>query len=227
MNLFIDIETVPTENETVIQRIADKVSAPGNYKKQESIDKWMAENGEAEKLAGVAKTGLSGTFGQILCIGWAIDDEPVTVIGRDLDGSEASVLEAFYLQLVEKLGRRPERQLVWIGHNVLKFDLRFIKQRTIVNQVNRRGIDVPADMPAHSDRIFDTMYQWAGYGGTVSLDDLCLALDIDTPKNGMSGKDVWAYAKEGRYQEIEDYCMKDVEAVRSIYNKMTFKGVSS
>lgn len=220
MNLYFDIETVPTDNETIIERVASKVKAPGNYKKPETIQKWMDENMESEIEKGLHKTGLSGTFGQILMIGFAIDDNPVQVVSRDLKGSEQSVLKAFFHQVHLAIGEN-HKPVTWIGHNIQKFDLRFIKQRAIVTGA-KPPFYIPADEPVYSDKMFDTMYKWAGFGGTVSQDDLCLALGIPT-KPGMTGADVWAYAKAGRYDEIEAYCEHDVESVRRIFNKMNFK----
>ena len=227
MNLYFDLETVPTENEVVIQRLADKVKAPGNYKKQETIDKWMEENFESETLAGVAKTSLSGTFGQILTIGFAFDDDPVRVVGRDLKGSEGSVLGAFFEAIRRYKADRRHKPIKWIGHNIHKFDLRFMMQRAIVNGVGHGDVYIPCDLPAYHESIYDTMFKWAGFGGTVSLDNLCLALGIDTPKDNMHGSDVWQYAKDGRINEIEEYCMGDVSAVREVYKKMNFIGVES
>lgn len=227
MKLFFDLETVPTENKVVIDRIVNKVSPPANYKKQETIDKWMAENADTAAEEGVHKTCFSGTFGQILTIGFAFDDNPVRVIGRDLAGSEKSVLEAFFQAINEHKHGRVHKTVQWIGHNIHKFDLRFLVQRAIVLGVKHSDIYIPADLPAYHESIYDTMFKWAGFGGTVSLDDLCLAFDIPTPKDGMKGADVWQYAKDGRIDEIEAYCMGDVEATRAVYHRMNFTGDES
>ena len=39
MNIFIDIETLPTEDAKQIAYVSENLKAPANYKKQESIQR--------------------------------------------------------------------------------------------------------------------------------------------------------------------------------------------
>ena len=224
MNLYIDIETLPTERPEIAQMLSKDISAPGNYKKQESIDKWLEENYEKEVEDRVRKTSLSGDFGQILAIGFAIDEEPVSVLYREDEWiTEESLLDYFFRILQTELGDREHKTITWIGHNIGGFDLRYLQKRCVVNGVNPKPA-IPYNKSLFSGDFFDTMYEWAGLKDRISQDNLCLALGLPT-KPGMTGADVFDYWRAGKHQEIKDYCRHDVESVRRIHKKLTFKEI--
>jgi hypothetical protein len=39
----------------------------------------------------------------------------------------------------------------------------------------------------------------------------------------MDGSMVWPMVQEGKFDEVANYCMSDVEAVRAIHKRMTFQ----
>ena len=73
--VYLDIETIPSQKEGFRDMI--DIPIPGNIKKLETIAKWEAE--EKPKLIEEAycKTSFNGAYGEIICIGFALDDEPV------------------------------------------------------------------------------------------------------------------------------------------------------
>ncbi len=73
-SIVIDIETIGTSRKDVIDYIAATVKPPATYKKAESIAEWHKEQGPAAIAEAVAKTGLDGAFGQVVCIGYQLDD---------------------------------------------------------------------------------------------------------------------------------------------------------
>ncbi len=111
-----------------------------------------------------------------------------------------------------------------VGHNVASFDLRFLVQRYIINGIRPHPVIARAAQakPWESDKVFDTMVQWAGAGNRISLDKLCLGLGIPSPKGDLDGSKVWEWVQAGRIAEVADYCGRDVEAVQAVYQRMTF-----
>ena len=105
------------------------------------------------------------------------------------------------------------------SHNVIEFDLRFLKQRAIVNNI-RPPFIIPADAKHGSAQVFDTMKAWAGWKGYVSQEALCEALGIDG-KAGMTGADVWPAYQRGEYETIEEYNRDDVRIVRELFKRMS------
>lgn len=244
---YIDIETIPAQRPDVLEEIRQTeaealaaaiaaVKPPGNYKKQETIDEWMAT--EAPKVkqalidastanveAAYRKTGLDGSFGQIACASFAyLDAEPVKVCmpawehpeaERDLLITLADLLDATIPMNMHRVAQV-------VGHNV-QFDLRFIVQRSIVRGIRPHPILSAAAQakPWEVERVYDTMIQWAGVGKTISLDKLCRALGLPG-KGEMDGSKVWDAIKEGRIADVADYCADDVRKVRAVYQRMTF-----
>lgn len=248
--LYLDIETIPAQRPDVLEEIRTSkqadldaalaaVAPPGNYKKQETIDEWMANEApkvraklqasfDAEVDDAYRRTGLDGAYGQVCVIGFAVeDDTPQFLTADDLsDTSEATLLEAFSCVLTDLIPAREYLSTTVVGHNVAAFDLRFLVQRHIVNGVRPHIIIARAAQakPWELDRVFDTMIQWGGAGAKAggSLDKLCKALSVPSPKNGIDGSKVWDFVKDGRLAEVADYCARDVAATRAIHRRMTF-----
>lgn len=249
--LFCDIETIPAQRPDVLEEIrADKqaeldaalsaIKPPGNYKKQETIDEWMAT--EAPKIAAgltaafdssvdeaYRKTGLDGAFGQIACVSFAyLNAEPYTVWFEDWrdPNHETLVLGSLDDALINTIPLNMQMASQVVGHNVSAFDLRFIVQRCIVRGIRPHPVIVRAAQakPWETDRVFDTMVQWAGPGGRIKLDKLCKALGLPG-KGDMDGSKVWDAIQAGRMADVAAYCADDVRKVRAVWQRMTFATV--
>ena len=133
MKIYIDIETIPTQNDELKSYVCENLKAPGNYKNEESIAKWLEEN----KGDAVNKTSLDGAFGEIVSIGVAINDEDPVVFYCDdwqAPNREVDILTRFNDYLREHASKSKEVPQ-FIGHNITKFDDRFIFQRSVINGV--------------------------------------------------------------------------------------------
>jgi len=248
--LYLDIETIPAQRPDVLEEIRESKQAalddamaaikpPGNYKKEETIAEWLATEGPkqaraitdayaADVEASYRKTGLDGAFGQIAVIGFALDGgAPRTVWATewDLPATERGLLAAFYCDLAAMIPANQERGITVIGHNVANFDLRFMVQRSIVNGLRPHPIIASAAQakPWEGEKVFDTMVQWSGIGSRITLDKLCKALSIPTPKTGITGAQVWDEVKAGRIADVAAYCARDVEATRAAHRRLTFQ----
>lgn len=225
MNLYIDLETIPCQRAGILEQFRAEVKAPGNLSKPESITKWLEENGDAAAQEALLKTSFDGALGEIACLGFAFDDEPVHVPYREtLEQSETSLLTTFFGAWESAVNSRNDGLVntVLIGHNVLQFDLRFLFKRAVIN-----GIQPPyslcQDSRYNGGGIYDTMLAWAGWGNRISLVKLCAALGIPVKTDGIDGSMVWPMIQAGRVAEVAGYCAEDVEAVRSVYKRMTFQ----
>lgn len=219
INIFFDIETIPTQSQQIKDYVQANLSAPSNYKKQEAIDAWIEEN----KDAAYRKTALNGGFGQIVCISYAInDDEVKTIYSEDWVNDEAKTLQTFFDDVSVRYKPSADITPAFIGHNVEKFDFRFIYQRAIV-----LGIKPPSFLPLNNKsynniHIYDTMTEWAGKYSFVSLNEICTALGLPPKSDDIDGSKVWDYVQAGKIKQVADYCADDVEKVRAIYNRMNF-----
>lgn len=225
MNLFLDIETIGTDRQDVRDYIAASITHPGNISKAETIAKWNEESRPGAIDEAVNKTGLDGAFGRLCVIGWALNDGGVMTIFDPKN--EGWLLRNFAAFLDDHIAPNERHTTAVIGHNVSAFDLRFLVQRYIINGIKPPMVIARAAQakPWESDKVFDTMIQWAGVGNRVSLDKLCLAMGINSPKTDIDGSKVWQYVKDGRIDEVAAYCERDVNATREVYRRMTFQPV--
>lgn len=198
--LFLDIETIPASEEfhKTLKMLHGKKS-----RGDDDFDQYLL------------KTSFDGAYGRILCIGYAVDDDETSILYNEND--EKKTLQQFW-----DLAQSAD---LFIGHNVMDFDLRFIFQRSIINGVRppQNLINLPFAR-YRNNPIFDTMKEWAKWSNnSVGLEHLALALGIPSPKDGIDGSQVWDFYKAGKVEEILKYCQKDVETTRAVYKKMVFE----
>lgn len=240
--LFIDIETIPDQRRGALEKFLEqepvidaskftidqlcidlnKDRAPTKaYKKADLVEEWQQTIGEQKRLEKARenhhRTALNGGYGQIIVVGYGTEDQATIATSGNSEYGILTILKDNYHYLMEKNRGLP---IQFVGHNVLNFDLKFLYQRMVIN-----GIKPPFDYPIspYSDRVFDTMTRWAGYGNRISLNELCNILDVPSPKGELDGSKVYEYYLAGKINEIAEYCKKDVEAVKQIYYKMIFK----
>lgn len=199
--LFFDIETLPAESEKheILKEIHKRKVEDGK-KVPESFEEYLET------------TNFDGAFGRIACISFAIDEDPV----KTLSGDEAKILHDFW-----DIARNIQ---LFVGFNVMDFDLRFIYQRSVVLNV-QPSITLSL---AHyrNNPIYDLMHEWSKWNtqSRISLDVLAKALGFSSSKGGeVEGKDVAQAYLDGRIDEICRYCEKDVELTRKIYKRMNFE----
>lgn len=226
MNLYLDIETIPTQDERVKADIAASIHAPANYKKPEAIEKWFAEHEEEAFDKAYRKTSFTGLVGEIICISWALDDGPVQHVYRSNGvGTEAEMLVDFMLALRKGLAipnTDKLKQPVWIGHYITGFDLRFLWQRYIIKKVIPL-VEIPFDAKPWDKNVYDTKIKLSGVqsSGYGSLDEVSKIMG-HIPKGDITGATVWDAWLAGRFEDIAAYCDDDVVRVRDLYKRMTF-----
>lgn len=202
--LYLDIETLPAPESSY-----ENLKVLFEKRKEKA-----KENGRGycDFESYILGTSFDGAFGRILCIAFAQNDKPVEVLNGEQN--EKSMLEQFW-EIAEGAD-------LFIGHNIMDFDLKFIYQRSIIHKVApTRNLNFAR---YRSEPIFDTMREWSKWsGGSIGLESLALALGIPTPKEGIDGSQVAEFYKDGKIQEILQYCKRDVETTRAVYKRMIFE----
>lgn len=210
--LYLDIETLPAppEDWPAIAEIklpdTDEVTPETNAKAYRDL-------------------ALGGEFGRILCIGLTIESASgiycKTVLGFNSETKKFHLEEPTTLRQFWQLARSINLyQDLIVGHNILDFDLPFIIKRSIIHGI-RPSLSIPFTR-YRSQPIFDTMWQWTQWRHRISLAEVTLALGIPSPKDELSGSQVYQAWIDGRDEEIANYCLKDVEATREIYRRLNF-----
>jgi hypothetical protein len=107
-----------------------------------------------------------------------------------------------------------------VGHNIIGFDLPFIFQRCLVNNVAARPFVNLGDYNVRG--VFDTMRGWwLGGRNRAGLDDIAWALGIESSKTAnVEGSKVFELYQAGRLLEIREYNLNDVRVTRKVYERM-------
>ena len=206
MKLFFDIETIPADEKiksVAVNQAKQKQSRNPNNKNTRKDDDGIYRD-----------TAISGDFGRIFCIGYAKDSEKVEII----KGEESSILKAWW-QVADSAD-------LFIGHNIMDFDLRFIFKRSIINKIRPAAKHLNLSFARYRNfPIFDTMREWEKWSTSyIALDTLAKALGLESSKNGgIDGSKVFDYYLAQKFDEIYEYCKRDVELTRKIYNRMVFE----
>ncbi len=223
--LYIDLETLPTTDPVVVERIESKVTPPANYSKADSIAKWEQSVKPGVVDERVSRTGLNGTYGSICVLGWAIEPGGYgDVYAASGNKTEADILRAFHSRTDEILraefgGYNP----IWVGYNVCGFDLRYLWQRAIINRVGDLAVRIPYDAQPWQAKVVDLMHEWCGRNRDqwVSLSALAHALDIEV-LDQIDGSQVatqWARGPEGQALVVE-HCRSDVATTVAVHKRM-------
>ncbi|HOX41064.1 MAG TPA: ribonuclease H-like domain-containing protein [bacterium] len=201
--MYLDIETIPADG--------SKLDTIKQFWEEARLKNGGAtKKGENDFETFYRNTSFQGEFGRILCLAYAIDDGETEC----LRGDEKSILQQFW-GIAKDVS-------VFIGHNIMDFDLRFIYKRSVILGV--RPSRELSFARYRSEPIFDTMREWEKWGSTgVGLHRLSIALGLASPKEqGIDGSKVYDYYLAGKVDDICLYCMRDVEATRKVYQRMTF-----
>lgn len=220
--LYFDIETLPAEessHEKLKYLFERKQEKKSNKNKKDSEN--FEEKRDSKSLEDfIEKTSFDGGFGRVLCIGLAVNDDEIRCYCNPDD--EKKTLEQFW-----KIAGQCD---MFVGHNIMDFDLRFLWQRSIVLGVKPTWQDDDSRSSKYlsfaryrSFPIFDTMHEWIKWGRDyIGLEHVALALGIPSPKDGIDGSQVFNFYKAGKVDEICEYCKRDVETTRAIYKRMVF-----
>lgn len=208
MSVFFDIESRRTNDPALIARLKASVQPPGNISKAETLAAWWKEKAPAAQLEAIEKTSLDGTYGRLASFAWADSQAPVRCVhGDDEPGMLHSIALVFKGQQGELVAFNGE------------FDLRFMKQRFIIN-----CIPVPHAINralASKDGFFDPMKEWAGFRGYIKQVDLEIALGIHRDPSDITGADIGTAIDAGDWGAVERHNIADVENLREIYYRMT------
>jgi 3'-5' exonuclease len=203
--LFCDIETTaagdPIDPETL--------TPPGSMSKADTIAAWYKEKAPGLALEAYKKRALDSMEGQIICIGYAIDDMAPIVYS----GDEKTVLT----DLAAGLFSNFSEPFQWVGWNITTFDIPWLWRRAIKHGI----LDLRNIIPKGNNKmIIDLMRVWATdpYRDFVSMSSCADFLSI--PHSAVSGADVFDLYKAGDMAAIEQHCREDVTTCREIYRRL-------
>jgi predicted PolB exonuclease-like 3'-5' exonuclease len=123
------------------------------------------------------------------------------------------------------IGQRPEPELIaafveriaslrpkLVSFNGQSFDLPVLRYRAMVNSVAAPGLETRGYFKRYTDDAVDLCDVLASFDGRakISLDSLSRVLGLPGKPDDIQGKQVAGYVKQGRIEEVADYCETDV-----------------
>ena len=202
--IFIDVETVPTQRPDVLAWLAARALAKGT----------SPEDSDKEYRA----TSLSPVLGELAVVSYALDDgEPFTFV-RDFSSptGERDLVRRVADDLRDLDEERRIRRIV--AHNAA-FDRTVLRTRAMVH-----GVALPYGVHAVNLKPWDSPW-WCTMDalrvdrGGPSLDAACVAFGVPL-KGDIDGSKVWDAIVAGRIDEVAAYCADDVRRVRAVYRRI-------
>ena len=211
--LFLDIETVPIA--PTFDELPEKYQVLWTKKAE-----FIRKNNETAKEV-YNRAGIYAEFGKIICISigyFFINDAGKKFKVTSFSGeNESEILENFSRFLYNNSRKN---ELLLCAHNGKEFDFPFIARRMLIN-----GLKLPSLLNTFGKKPWevahlDTMDLWkfGDYKNFTSLELLAGVFNIPTPKDDISGSDIWwVYWKEKNLERIKTYCQKDVLTIAQIF----------
>ena len=197
--LIIDIETVGQESSEISPR-ALEILLPG-------------EDGEERKRL-LDSFSLDPCTGRIICIGvYWVDKERSRAYCQS---EERELLANFWSDLGQIRATR------FVTFNGKSFDFPYINVRSAI-----LNVPIPRELILDTrrfstDRHFDVREVLTNYDryrkGTLEF--FCEIFGVPSPKDGIDGSKVGDYFRQGRIDEIANYCLADCKATAELYQRL-------
>jgi DNA polymerase elongation subunit (family B) len=139
--------------------------------------------------------------------------------GIDAEGNEQDEAQALRDFLALMSDYDSECDLV-VGHNIVGFDLPFIFQRCLVNNIAVKPFVDLSEFRVLG--VYDTMRAWwLGGRNRVALDDLAWAMGFESSKTSeVEGSRVFELYQAGKLAAIREYNLNDVRVTRKVYERL-------
>jgi DNA polymerase elongation subunit (family B) len=183
------------------------------------------------------RTGLYPGLGKIIAIGmWLVGEDRGMILleGAKLEdarnwekvpgskifrGDEKAILERFW----EMVGRTKTQRMLprLVSFNGRDYDgpMLMVRSAQLGVKPSRQMVPKRYDMSEHCDlvEVFNFM------GATrdrYSLEYWCRRFDIESPKGSIDGSQVARVYRQGRIDDIGEYCLRDVRATAQLYQRL-------
>ena len=217
--LIVDIETAAFPFDSFDETQQDYLTYFANDAESEEKEK--------EKLA------LWGLTTEIVAIGlWDLEREKGTVLYQHPEGEPGQSSDGrvkFYpvdeTEMLQRFWRGVGYYQQFVTFNGRRFDYPFLLHRSAIRNVQANRFFVQQFLKSrynsrpHCD-LLDQLSFHGAFSRRFSLDFYCKSFGIESPKEqGMNGKDVTPYFRDGRYRDIAEYCVLDLIATAELYKR--------
>jgi DNA polymerase elongation subunit (family B) len=174
-------------------------------------------------------------LGRVIAIGvWKLEDGPEDDTGlilldgdeeeshdwekvpntKIVRGSEKTLLETFW-----KIVARRDRRLVTYNGRGYDGPILTIRSAQLGIVPSRNLVPNRYHVHDHCD-LLDVLTFHGASRDRYSLDYWCRRFDVESPKGSIDGSQVGRAYREGRIDDIGEYCLRDVRATAQLYRKL-------
>lgn len=227
--LCFDIETRATTDTKLRERLETEAfeRRPVNNTLKTEKERWDTPQAQTERMnEALAKTSVDCLYAEPICCVWRSELDDAGVDGVWMADDERQAL----IDLSAKWEAMTDSSTVWVGHNLIGFDLPIL-----LNRWRRNCVAPPTCFPQFRDgrwmgRIWDTMLRTPAKTPFISLENASLAYGLPSAKSvvwrsePMTGARVAEALAAGERKMLVEYCATDVEADFELYQAQTFAG---
>lgn len=191
------------------------------FKNKYDNNPWMQERSKSIDDAYLEYSPIFSPFGKIVCVsfGYHHDKNPQGfTISSVFNDNEKEII--IYLQ--DLFNKVSKKHLILSGYRIKSFDIPWV-----VHKFNKYGLEIPKILDVYGKKpweisAFDLADEWKQqFKYYVSFDEVAYELDVKSPKDDISGKDVHkTYWEDNDLNRIKTYCEKDVETCMRVAEKM-------
>lgn len=225
--IFFDIECVgqypnyktfcENSNDDTIKSLQNKI----NYKSNsENISEEYYSNNYKKYAT------LTPEYGKIVSISILYYKDNEWILININNENEKNILIAFN-SIIDKLFATKRGRTKLFGANIIDFDIPYIVKRSIINNVRpSEWLWLFEDKKYDEKNFIDISVIWRlnTKGHDASVSTICNCLNIKTPKDEISGKDVhdvyWGINEKYTKNDIFIYNNKDVICLKDIFEKL-------
>jgi predicted PolB exonuclease-like 3'-5' exonuclease len=183
-------------------------------KKQDTIDKWYAEEAPALAKELYRKRALDSMQGSIFCIGWSFDCGEYIACNQD---ERDTLLE--FESFVEGVMGDYKQIPTYVGWNIKSFDLSWLWRKAIKYDLKTLRQSINRDR--YKGNAIDLMEVWAAdFKDYRKQSDVAKFLGLPDLSNGIDGSKVYDMICDGKIEEVKNYCLGDVLTSKAIYEKI-------
>lgn len=191
------------------------------FKNKYENNPWMSERAKSLEDAYLEYSPIFSTYGKIVCVsfGYFHDKNPQGyTISSVFNDDEREII--LYLQ--DLFSKVTKKHLILSGYRIKSFDIPWI-----VHKFNKYGLETPKIIDIYGKKpweisAFDLADEWKQqFKYYVSFDEVAYELDVKSPKDDITGKDVHrVYWEDNDLNRIKTYCEKDVETCMRVGERM-------
>ncbi len=177
------------------------------------------------------RTALFPGLGKVIAIGmWNVEqDRGLILLEGDVEaqrewervphsdvfrGTEEDLLEKFW-----EIVARKKPQLVSYNGRGYDGPVLMIRSAQLGLKPSVQMVPNRYDVSTHCD-LQDVLGFMGARREWYSLDYWCRRFDVDSPKGSIDGSQIGRVYREGRIEEIGEYCLRDVRATAALYQKL-------